>query len=97
MGTIWAFEGRTSSSARSCRGRVDYHPLSIPVPHNHANVDSDEVLFYCGGNYEARKGSGIDELAVMVDTFRPLALALAGLACEDPGYAWTWSGRHTGG
>ncbi len=28
----------------------------------------------------------------MVDTFRPLALAPAGLACEDPGYAWTWAG-----
>ena len=30
----------------------------------------------------------------MVDTFRPLELGEAGLACEDPGYAWTWSGRH---
>jgi homogentisate 1,2-dioxygenase len=39
--------------------QVDYHPLSIPVPYYHANVDSDEVMFYCGGDYEARKGSGI--------------------------------------
>lgn len=39
--------------------KVDYHPLSIPVPYYHSNVDSDEVMFYCGGNYEARKGSGI--------------------------------------
>ena len=29
----------------------------------------------------------------MVDTFRPLALGEGGLAAEDPGYAWTWSGR----
>ena len=37
-----------------------------------------------------------DELAVMVDTFRPLELGDGGRACEDPGYAWTWSGagRH---
>jgi homogentisate 1,2-dioxygenase len=104
--------------------KVDYHPLAVPIPYNHANVDSDEVLFYAAGDYEARRGSGIeqgsislhpsgfthgpqpgaveralgaerfDELAVMVDTFRPLSLAPAGLACEDPGYAWTWSGRH---
>ena len=104
--------------------KVDYHPLAVPIPYNHANVDSDEVLFYAGGDYEARRGSGIEqgsislhpsgfthgpqpgaveralgaerfeELAVMVDTFRPLLLAPAGLACEDPGYAWTWSGRH---
>ncbi|WP_412540750.1 homogentisate 1,2-dioxygenase [Longispora sp. K20-0274] len=41
--------------------KVDYHPLAIPVPYNHHNVDSDEVLFYTGGNYEARKGSGIQQ------------------------------------
>ncbi|WP_433274809.1 homogentisate 1,2-dioxygenase [Pseudonocardia xinjiangensis] len=103
--------------------KVDYHPLSIPVPYYHSNVDSDEVMFYCGGSYEARKGSGIgqgsislhpgghshgpqpgayersigvqevDELAVMVDTFRPMELGEGGRAAEDPGYAWTWSGR----
>ncbi|MGH8870080.1 MAG: homogentisate 1,2-dioxygenase [Actinomycetes bacterium] len=104
--------------------KVDYHPQAVPVPYNHANVDSDEVLFYVGGSYEARKGSGIeqgsislhpsgfthgpqpgsveralgveafDELAVMVDTFRPLDLGEAALACEDTAYAWTWAGRH---
>ena len=31
--------------------------------------------------------------AVMVDTFRPLELGEAGLAVEDPAYAWTWAGR----
>jgi homogentisate 1,2-dioxygenase len=106
--------------------KVDYHPLAIPVPYNHHNVDSDEIMFYAGGNYEARRGSGIeqgsisihpsgfthgpqpgaaersigveyfDELAVMVDTFRPLDLCEPGLSVEDPGYAWTWSGRSVG-
>ncbi len=103
--------------------KVDYHPLAIPSPYYHSNVDSDEVIFYCAGDYEARKGSGIgpgsvslhpaghthgpqpgayqgsvgvqqvDELAVMVDTFRPLALGAAGADCEDSSYAWSWSGR----
>ncbi|MFI9642806.1 homogentisate 1,2-dioxygenase [Micromonospora sp. NPDC051925] len=103
--------------------KVDYHPDAIPVPYHHHNVDSDEMLFYTGGNYEARRGSGIeqgsislhpsgfthgpqpgaaersigvdffDELAVMVDTFRPLDLCDAAVECEDPGYAWTWT-RH---
>ena len=103
--------------------KVDYHPLSVPVPYYHSNVDSDEVMFYCGGNYEARKGSGIgpgsvslhpgghshgpqpgaverslgaeffDELAVMVDTFRPLELGEGGSAADDGGYAWTWAGQ----
>jgi homogentisate 1,2-dioxygenase len=34
-----------------------------------------------------------DELAVMVDTFRPLELGEGGRACEDPAYAWSWAGR----
>jgi homogentisate 1,2-dioxygenase len=34
-----------------------------------------------------------DELAVMVDTFRPMEIGPAGTDCEDPAYAWTWSGR----
>jgi homogentisate 1,2-dioxygenase len=41
--------------------KVDYHPLAVPVPYNHHNVDSDEMLFYTGGSYEARRGSGIEQ------------------------------------
>jgi homogentisate 1,2-dioxygenase len=117
------FEGVNFVVCNFVPRKVDYHPLAVPVPYYHSNVDSDEVMFYAGGDYEARKGSGIgqgsvslhpggyshgpqpgavegslgaeffDELAVMVDTFRPLALGEAGRAAEDPGYAWTWSGR----
>jgi homogentisate 1,2-dioxygenase len=38
---------------------LDYHPSAVPVPYNHANVDSDEVLFYVGGDFTSRAGSGI--------------------------------------
>jgi homogentisate 1,2-dioxygenase len=116
------FEGTNFVVCNFVPRKVDYHPLAIPVPYYHSNVDSDEVMFYVGGDYEARKGSGIglgsislhpggyphgpqpgaaqssigaqffDELAVMVDTFRPLELGEGGLACEDPAYAWTWAG-----
>ncbi|TAF67871.1 MAG: homogentisate 1,2-dioxygenase [Cytophagales bacterium] len=34
----------------------DYHPLAIPAPYNHSNIDSDEVLFYAEGNFMSRKG-----------------------------------------
>jgi homogentisate 1,2-dioxygenase len=33
----------------------DYHPLSIPAPYNHSNVDSDEVLYYVDGDFMSRK------------------------------------------
>jgi homogentisate 1,2-dioxygenase len=117
------FEGPNFVVCSFVPRKVDYHELAIPVPYNHHNVDSDEVLFYTGGNYEARRGSGIEqgsislhpagcthgpqpgavehslglervnELAVMIDTFRPLDLCPAALECEDPGYAWTWARR----
>jgi homogentisate 1,2-dioxygenase len=53
------FEGPNFVVCSFVPRKVDYHPLSIAIPYNHANVDSDELLFYVGGNYEARKGSGI--------------------------------------
>ena len=38
----------------------DFHPDAIKVPYHHANVDSDEVLFYSDGDFMSRKGSGIE-------------------------------------
>ncbi len=97
----------------------DYHPLGIPAPYNHSNVDSDEVIYYVKGNFMSRKGierasitvhaSGIphgphpgmyegsigkertDELAVMIDTFRPLRLTTNAVALEDKDYAYSWT------
>jgi homogentisate 1,2-dioxygenase len=31
----------------------------------------------------------------MVDTFAPLEIGEAGLAAEDPEYAWSWAGGRT--
>jgi len=117
------FEGTNFVICAFVPRKVDYHPLAIPVPYYHSNVDSDEIMFYVAGDYEARKGSGIgpgsvsvhpgghshgpqrgaveaslgkdyfDELAVMIDTFRPLELGEGGRAVDDGAYAWTWSGR----
>jgi len=97
----------------------DYHPLAIPAPYNHSNVDSDEVLYYAAGNFMSRRGieeasitvhpSGIphgphpgtyegsigkertDELAVMIDTFRPLKLTAQATHLEDNNYLYSWS------
>ena len=115
------FEGWNFVICNFVPRKVDYHPLAIPVPYYHSNVDSDEIMFYVDGDYEARKGSGIgsgsisvhpgghphgpqpgategslgverfDELAVMVDTFRPLELGEGGLAVDDGVYAMSWS------
>ncbi len=96
----------------------DYHPLAIPAPYNHSNIDSDEVLYYVDGDFMSRKHvergmitlhpGGIPhgphpgtveksigaketkELAVMVDTFRPLQLTEIALQIEDGDYYRSW-------
>ncbi len=96
----------------------DYHPLSIPAPYNHSNIDSDEVLFYVDGNFMSRRGidrgsftlhpgglphgphpgtveksigaTKTEELAVMVDTFKPLYLTEEALQYLDEGYPYSW-------
>jgi homogentisate 1,2-dioxygenase len=37
----------------------DLHPDAVKIPYHHANVDSDEVLFYADGDFMSRAGSGI--------------------------------------
>ena len=96
----------------------DYHPQSVPVPYNHSNVDSDEVLYYVDGDFMSRKAvsrgmitlhpGGIPhgphpgtvekslgaketkELAVMVDTFRPLHLTVDALSIKSDDYFRSW-------
>ena len=96
----------------------DYHPMAIPAPYNHSNIDSDEVLYYVDGDFMSRKHvergmitlhpGGIPhgphpgtveksigaketrELAVMVDTFRPLLMTEYAAGIEDPEYFHSW-------
>ncbi|WP_372936355.1 homogentisate 1,2-dioxygenase [Seonamhaeicola sp.] len=96
----------------------DYHPLSIPAPYNHSNIDSDEVLYYVDGDFMSRNDveaghislhpAGIphgphpgatersigkektQELAVMVDTFKPLMVTEEAMKIADEGYHTSW-------
>lgn len=96
----------------------DYHPLAIPAPYNHSNIDSDEVLYYAEGEFMSRKGidrgsftihmGGLphgphpgtveksigaektEELAVMLDTFKPLFVTTEGLEYVDDSYPMSW-------
>lgn len=97
----------------------DYHPLAVPAPYNHSNIDSDEVIYYVDGDFMSRKNvtrgmitlhpAGIThgphpgaveksigaketkELAVMVDTFRPLMLTQQALDIENDNYVMSWA------
>lgn len=112
------FEGRNYVVCSFVPRMYDYHPLSVPVPYNHSNVDSDEVLYYVDGDFMSRKHvergqitlhpGGIPhgphpgtvekslgaketkELAVMIDTFRPLWLTedAEKIVMEDYHLSW---------
>ena len=96
----------------------DYHPLSIPAPYNHSNIDSDEMLYYVDGDFMSRNGvqpgnislhpagiphgphpgaaersigqKGSEELAVMIDTFKPLMVTENALKLDDGDYYQSW-------
>lgn len=98
--------------------RLDDGADVVTAPYNHANLDSDEILFYVSGGFFSRKGiepgaltwhprgiphgpapgvaersigqTDTEELAVMVDTFRPLTLSAAAEALDDPDYPTSW-------
>ena len=97
----------------------DFHKKSIPAPYPHSNVDSEEIIFYCKGDFMSRKGIGeesityhpmglphgpqpgkyeasigkkrTDELAVMIDTFKPLNITDQALNKEDTKYPLSWN------
>lgn len=104
-----------------CPRVLDFHPEAIPIPYNHSNVDSDEVLYYCNDKFGSRKGiqegsitmhplgiphgpqpgaveaslghTKTEELAVMLDTHRPLFMTKEALEIEDPEYWKSWQPR----
>ena len=112
------FETKAFVVCSFCPRLYDYHPLSIPAPYNHSNIDSDEVLYYVDGDFMSRNDvaaghislhpAGIphgphpgamersigktqtDELAVMVDTFKPLQVTEEALKIDDGKYWNSW-------
>ena len=49
------FEGRNFVICSFVPRMYDYHPLSVPAPYNHSNIDSDEILYYVDGDFMSRK------------------------------------------
>ncbi|MBP7274030.1 MAG: homogentisate 1,2-dioxygenase [Saprospiraceae bacterium] len=112
------FQSRGFIICSFCPRLYDYHPLSIPAPYHHSNIDSDEVLYYVAGDFMSRNHvergmitlhpGGIPhgphpgtieksigkketlELAVMVDTFKPLVMTTEAAQIEDPDYYQSW-------
>ncbi len=112
------FEGDGFVVCSFCPRPYDFDPSAVPVPYNHSNVMSDEVIYYASSEFMSRKGieygsvtlhpDGIphgphpgrveaslgqtrtDELAVMLDSFRPLRASKQATSVEDQGYVTSW-------
>jgi homogentisate 1,2-dioxygenase len=112
------FETKAFVVCSFCPRLYDYHPLSIPAPYNHSNIDSDEMLYYVDGDFMSRNNieqghitlhpggiphgpapgayersigkTSTEELAVMIDTFRPLSVTEAALKIDDGKYYQSW-------
>jgi len=112
------FESKGFVVCSFCPRLYDYHPLSIPAPYNHSNIDSEEILYYVDGDFMSRNDIGpgqitlhpggiphgphpgayersigktsTDEYAVMIDTFRPLAITQQAMALDDGTYYRSW-------
>ncbi|MBS1706607.1 MAG: homogentisate 1,2-dioxygenase [Armatimonadetes bacterium] len=50
------FQGFNFVVCSFCPRVLDFHPQAVPIPYNHSNVDSDEVLYYCNDKFGSRKG-----------------------------------------
>lgn len=42
----------------------DYHPLAIPAPYHHSNIDSDEILYYVDGDFMSRNNIEAGQLTL---------------------------------
>jgi homogentisate 1,2-dioxygenase len=61
------FEGHNFVICSFVPRLFDYHPEAIPVPYNHSNINSDEVIYYAEGNFMSRKG--IDKYDISLHPF----------------------------
>ena len=72
------FEGPNFVICSFCPRPLDFDPEAVPIPYNHHNVDSDEMMFYVAGDYAARKGSGVGLGSITLHPSRIHARAAAG-------------------
>ena len=50
------FEGDNFVVCSFCPRPFDFDPNAVPVPYNHSNVMSDEVIYYASSEFMSRKG-----------------------------------------
>ena len=58
------FEGPGFVICSFCPRRLEWDPQAVPIPYNHSNLQSDEMIYYVSGNFESRKGIGVGSITL---------------------------------
>jgi homogentisate 1,2-dioxygenase len=58
------FEGPGFVICSFCPRRLEWDPQAVPIPYNHSNLQSDEMIYYVSGNFESRKGIEVGSITL---------------------------------
>jgi homogentisate 1,2-dioxygenase len=58
------FQGHNFVICSFCPRKLDWHPQAVPVPYNHSNLNSEELLYYVDGQFSSRKGIEIGSITL---------------------------------
>jgi homogentisate 1,2-dioxygenase len=81
------FQGPNFVICSFCPRKLDTDPNAIPIPYNHSNLQSEEMIYYVSGEFGSRKGVGVGSI-----TLHPSGLPHGpqpGLAEKSIGQSWT--------
>ena len=81
------FQGPNFVICSFCPRMLDWHDDAIPIPYNHSNLQSEEMIYYVSGDFGSRRGVDVGSV-----TLHPSGLPhgpAPGLAEKSIGTRWT--------
>jgi homogentisate 1,2-dioxygenase len=58
------FQGPNFVICSFCPRMLDWHPDAIPIPYNHSNLQSEEMIYYVSGEFGSRRGIDIGAITL---------------------------------
>jgi homogentisate 1,2-dioxygenase len=58
------FQGPNFVICSFCPRMLDWDPNAIPIPYNHSNLQSEEMIYYVSGSFGSRKGVDVGSITL---------------------------------
>jgi homogentisate 1,2-dioxygenase len=58
------FQGPNFVICSFCPRMLDWHEDAIPIPYNHSNLQSEEMIYYVSGSFGSRKGIDVGSITL---------------------------------